>query len=159
MGVKKLFFWLTLGFFGGILLFSNLVPQSMGVMAQEYEPVNNTTAINTGAGIESVIRSPRVAGNLTSDTSRNLTSEAGGGVVENSEITIYEQGIALVKERREIELQNGVNQVEYTDIPSGIDPTSVIIEDTENEDTAILEQNYEYDVLSSSNLLEKYLGR
>lgn len=159
MGVKKLLFWLILGFFGGMLLFSNLVPLSMGVIAQEYEPANNTTAINTGAGIESVIRSPRIAGNLTSDTSINLTSEAGGGVVENSEITIYEQGIALVKERREIELQNGVNQVEYTDIPSGIDPTSVIIEDTENEDTAILEQNYEYDVLSSSNLLEKYLGR
>jgi len=159
MGVKKLLFWLILGFFGGMLLFSNLVPLSMGVIAQEYEPANNTTAINTGAGIESVIRSPRIAGNLTSDTSINLTSEAGGGVVENSEITIYEQGIALVKERREIELQSGVNQVEYTDIPSGIDPTSVIIEDAEYEDTAVLEQNYEYDVLDSSNLLEKYLGR
>ena len=63
-----------------------------------------------------------------------------------------------MKERREIELQSGVNQVSAR-IPSGIDPTSVIIEDAENEDTAILEQNYEYDVLSSSNLLEKYLGR
>ncbi|RXA20771.1 DUF4139 domain-containing protein [Methanosarcina sp. MSH10X1] len=163
MGVKKLFVWLILGVLGGILLFSNWIPQSTGVMAQEYEPANepvsNTTAINTSAVIETVIRPPGVAENRVSDISGNLTSEAGGGVVENSEVTVYEQGIALVKERREIRLQNGINQVAYTDIPSGIDPTSVIIEDPENEDTVILEQNYEYDVLNSSSLLEKYLGR
>ena len=53
MGVKKLFFWLTVGFIWGILLLSNWIPQTAGVLAQEYEPGNNTTAINTGAGIES----------------------------------------------------------------------------------------------------------
>ncbi|MGB9939115.1 DUF4139 domain-containing protein [Methanosarcina sp.] len=158
MGVKKLFFWLTLGVLGGILLFSTLIPQSTGVMAQEYEPGNNTTGINTSAVIETVIKPPGAAGNLTSGVTGNLTPETAENF-NNTELTVYEQGIALVKERREIELQNGVNQIEYTDIASGIDPTSVIIEDPENEDTVLLEQNYEYDVLDSSNLLEKYLGR
>lgn len=156
MGVKKSFFWLTLGFLGGTLLFLTWIPQSTGVMAQEYEPGNNATWINSGSAIETVIRPPGITGNLTSGTAGNFTLETAVG---NPEITVYEQGIALVKERREIELQNGVNQVEYTDIPSGIDPTSVIIEDPENEDTAIVEQNYEYDLLNSSSLLEKYLGR
>ncbi|WP_292387611.1 DUF4139 domain-containing protein [Methanosarcina sp. UBA5] len=155
MGVKKLFFWLTLGFIGGTLLFLTWIPQSMGVLAQEYEPGNNTSGIDTSPGIETVIKSPNT---VTSWTAGNLTQQIIEGS-KNLDITIYEQEIALVKERREIELQNGVNQVKYTDIPSGIDPTSVIIEDPENKDTVLLEQNYEYDLLNSSSLLEKYLGR
>jgi hypothetical protein len=158
MGVKKLFFWLTLGVLGGILLFSTLIPQSTGVMAQEYEPGNNTTGINTSPVIETVIMPPGAAGNLTTGVTGNLTPETDENF-NNTEITVYEQGIALVKERREIDLQNGVTQVEYTDIASGIYPTSVIIEDPENEETVLLEQNYEYDVLNSSSLLEKYIGR
>ncbi len=75
------------------------------------------------------------------------------------EVTIYEQGLALVKERREINLESGVNQVEYSDIASGINPASVIVEDPESRDTAILEQNYEYDLATNSSLLEKYFGR
>lgn len=158
MGVKKLFFWLTLGFIGGILLFSIWIPQSTEAMAQEYEPGNNTGGINSSPGIETVIKPLEAVQNLTSGTAGNLTSEKveGSG---NLDITIYEQGIALVKERRDLELQNGVNQVEYTDIPSGIDPGSVIIKDPENNETVLLEQNYQYDLLNSSSLLEKYLDR
>ncbi|MGI5991034.1 MAG: DUF4139 domain-containing protein [Methanosarcina sp.] len=158
MGVKKLFLWLTLGFIGGVLLFLTLMPQSTEVMAQEYEPANDTSGINLNSGIGTVIRPPETEGNLISETVRNLTSEK----IEksgNMEVTVYEQGIALVKEKRGIELQKGVNQVEYTDIASRINPTSVIIEDSENKGIVLLEQNYEYDLLNSSSLLEKSLGR
>lgn len=158
MGVKRLFFWLTLGFLGGVLLLSSLISPSTGVMAQEYEPENNTTGISSGSGVETVIKPPDTVGNLTSQAAENLTSETVGNV-GNPEITVYEQGIALVKERRDFELQNGVNRVEYTDIASGIDPTSVMIEDPKNRDTALLEQNYEHDLVDSSSLLGKYLGR
>jgi hypothetical protein len=158
MGVKKLFFWLTLGLIGGILLLSNWIPQNAGVLAQEYEPGNNTDGVNSSLGIETVIKPQYAVRNLTSEAMENLTSEKVGAV-GNTEITAYEQGVALVKERREIELRNGVNQVKYTDIPSGIDPTSVILEDPANKDTVLLQQNYEYDLLNSDGLLEKYLGR
>lgn len=150
MGVKKFFIWLTLGFLGGILIFSACIPQNTGVMAQEYEPGNEGAQINSSPGID--------AGIKPSDDSGNLTREAGK-VAGNLEITVYEQGISLVKEKRELLLKKGVNQVQYTDIASGIDPTSVIIEDPENKDTALLEQNYEYDLLNSAELLKKYLGR
>lgn len=158
MGVKKLLFWLTLGFIGGTLLFLTWIPQSTGAMAQEYEPGNNTNGINSSPGNETVIKPPETVRNLTSGAVGNLTPKTGKAV-GNMEITVYEQGIALVKEKRKIELQKGVNQVENTDIASGIDPTSVIIEDPENKDTVLLEQNYEYDLLNSLSLLEKYLGR
>ncbi len=150
MGVKKLFFWLILGFFGIILFFSACIPQNTGVMAQEYEPGNEGAQINSSPGIDVGIK--------PSDASGNLTPEAVK-TAGNLEITVYEQGISLVKEKRELVLKSGVNQVQYTDIASGIDPTSVIIEDPVNKDTALLEQNYEYDLLNSAELLEKYIGR
>ncbi|HEY3363023.1 MAG TPA: DUF4139 domain-containing protein, partial [Methanosarcina sp.] len=134
MGVKKLFFWLTVGFIWGILLISVLILQNMGVLAQEYEPGNNTSWISSSSGTETMIKPQYAVRNLTSEATGNLTSEKVGAV-GNTEITVYEQEIALVKERREIELQNGINQVKYTDIPSGIDPTSVILEDPENKNT------------------------
>ena len=147
MGVKKPFFWLTFGLIGGIMLFLVCIPHSTESMAQAFEPGNNTSRITSTPGIETVIK--------PSDTLGNLTSKARG----NTEITVYEQGIALVKEKRELELQKGANKVEYTDIASGINPASVIIEDPANKGTVLLEQNYEYDLLDSSGLLEKYLGR
>ncbi len=64
-----------------------------------------------------------------------------------------------MKERRELDLNTGVNNVEYTDVAALIDPTSVMFEDTKNKNTAVLEQNYEYDLVSSSKLLDKFLGK
>lgn len=141
-----------MGFIGAILLFSACISQNAGVMAQEYEPGNNTDGINSspGPGIDAVIKPPNAVGNLTPEAVET---------VGNLEITVYEQGTSLVKEKREIELQNGISQVEYTDISSGIDPTSVIIKDPENKGTVLLEQDYEYGLLNSDGLLEKYLGR
>ncbi|WP_048128758.1 MULTISPECIES: hypothetical protein [unclassified Methanosarcina] len=49
--------------------------------------------------------------------------------------------------------------MEYTDIASEIIPASVMVEDPENREVTVLEQNYEYDHVSSSGLLESYLGR
>ncbi|MCQ1535038.1 DUF4139 domain-containing protein [Methanosarcina sp. KYL-1] len=79
------------------------------------------------------------------------------GTEAATEVTVYNDNLALVKERRGLELQAGVNNVEYTDVAALIDPTSVMFEDTKNKETAVLEQNYEYDLVSGSKLLEKFL--
>ncbi len=76
-----------------------------------------------------------------------------------TEVTVYINNLALVKEKRELDLNSGVNKIEYTDVASLIDPTSVMFEDTKNKNTAVLEQNYEYDLVSSSKLLEKFLNK
>ena len=72
----------------------------MVVMAQEYEPGNNTNGTNSspGPGIDAVIKPPDAVGNLTSKAVGNLTSGTIRAV-GNPEITVYEQGIALVKEK------------------------------------------------------------
>lgn len=150
MGVKKHFLWLIIVLIGSALLFSAYISPNPESIAQanlsgsENNPAESNSVISVETSAATPLRVP-ASGNV----------EAG----EDLELTIYEQGIALVKERREINLDSGANQVKYTDISSGIDPGSVILEDPENKDTVLLEQNYEYDLLNSSSLLERYLGR
>jgi hypothetical protein len=76
-----------------------------------------------------------------------------------TEVTIYNQNLALVKEKEEFDLKSGINSVEYTEVASQIDPTSVLVEDSIDKGTAVLEQQYEYDRVSNSNLLEKFMGK
>jgi len=84
-----------------------------------------------------------------------VTAE-GGGV----ELTVYNQNLALVKEHRTLDLSEGVNEVRFSDVAAQIDPTSVHFESvTDPEGTAVWEQNFEYDVVGSSRLLEKYLDQ
>jgi hypothetical protein len=85
--------------------------------------------------------------------------DINGNSNSNVELTIYSQNLALVKEKREINLKTGIQSVEYTNVATEIDPTSIIVETLEDENTVILEQNYEYDLESNSKLLDKYLGR
>lgn len=150
MGVKRHFLWLIIVLIGFALLFlACIFPNSENIAqaslsGSENNPAESNSVISVETSAATPLRTP-ASGNV----------EAG----EDLELTIYEQGIALVKERREINLENGVNQVNYMDIASKIDPGSIILEDPENNKTALLEQNYEYDLLNSSSLLEKYLGR
>jgi len=78
---------------------------------------------------------------------------------EGTELTIYNQNLALVKELRNMFLKSGVNLVEYKDIASQIDSTSVLFRDLDFNDTFVLEQNYEYDIVSREKMLEKYLDK
>ena len=85
---------------------------------------------------------------------------AGAQAIDSgTEVTIYNDNLALVKEKRELDLNSGVNKVEYTNVAALIDPTSVMFEDTKNKDTVVLEQNYEYDLVSSQELLKKFLDK
>jgi len=154
MGVKKYLLWLITGLIGFVLLFSAYMPPHHEGIAQANISGNTSGSETNQTGSDSGSSAETPAANPLGIVASGAV-EAGG----DPELTIYEQGLALVKETREIELQSGENRVEYTDIASGIIPASVMVEDPENGEVAVLEQNYEYDLLSSSSLLEKYLGR
>jgi len=76
-----------------------------------------------------------------------------------SELTVYNDNLALVKDVRQIFLEKGLNLVKYKDISSLIDATSVLFIDITHPNTYVLEQNYEYDLVSKSKILEKYLEK
>jgi hypothetical protein len=79
---------------------------------------------------------------------------------EGMELTVYNQNLALVKDKRTLTFQQGVNEVRFTDVAAQIDPTSVHFASlTDPTGTTVLEQNYEYDIVGASKLLQKYVDQ
>ena len=75
-------------------------------------------------------------------------------------VTIYNQDLGLVKDVRELEFQKGKSIIKFTDVAARIDPTSVHFKPVNPSDrVSILEQNYQYDLVSSSKILQKYLDK
>ena len=75
-------------------------------------------------------------------------------------VTIYNGNLGLVKDVREVRLPVGLNEAQFMDVAALIDPTSVHLKSlSDPAGLKILEQNYEYDLLSSDKLLEKYVGK
>lgn len=75
-----------------------------------------------------------------------------------TELTVYNEDLALVKERRRIEIEEGVNDLSYRDVAAEMQPTSVTFRSLRDpEGTSVLEQNFEYDLVSSDRLLQSYV--
>jgi len=73
-------------------------------------------------------------------------------------LTVYNNNFAVVKERRLIEFEEKTDMVKFTDVASEIDPTSVNFECLSAPGAiTILEQNYEYDLVNTAGLLERYV--
>ena len=71
------------------------------------------------------------------------------------------KGSALVKDHRLIlNLQKGDNVVRFSDVAATIDPTSVrFLSTTDPVGTQVIEQNFEYDLVSADALLKRYLDK
>lgn len=73
-------------------------------------------------------------------------------------VTVYNEGTALIRDQRTLTLDEGLNTVNFTDVASTIDRTSVTFKSVSNPDgTSVLEQNYIYDLVNSDALLTRYL--
>jgi len=69
-------------------------------------------------------------------------------------------GYAIVKQERPFELPQGRSTIRFTDVASQIDPTTVsFVSLTDPTDTHVLEQNYEFDLVSTEKLMQRYLDR
>lgn len=83
------------------------------------------------------------------------TAEASSSGVA---LTVYNQGTALVRDRRQFDLDQGLNELRFGDVAASIDPTSVLFTSlTDPQGTSVLEQNYEFDLVGAAALLEKYI--
>lgn len=75
-------------------------------------------------------------------------------------LTIYNDNFAVVRESRQMSFERGVNTVKFTDVASAIDPTSVNFRCLSAPGAiSILEQNYEYDLVSADSLLKRYIDK
>jgi hypothetical protein len=88
------------------------------------------------------------------------TSHAQDDVPERDSValTVYNQGTALVQDRRTFTFDAGENPINFTDVAAQIDATSVTFRSlTDPTGTSVIEQNYAYDLVNVSALLERYL--
>ena len=75
-------------------------------------------------------------------------------------LTVYNGNLGLVKDVREVRLPAGLGEVQFMDVAAQIDPTTVHLKSLADAGALrVLEQNYEYDLISSQKLMEKYVGR
>src|SRR5262245_30545779 len=75
-------------------------------------------------------------------------------------VTVYNSNIALVRDVREVALPVGTGLLHFADIAASVNPASVHFRSlTEPSRLAVLEQNYQFDLLDPQRLLRKYVGR
>jgi hypothetical protein len=70
-------------------------------------------------------------------------------------VTVYNSNLGVVKDVREINLKSGLSTISITDVAKLIDPTSVHIK----LDGEVIEQNYQYDLVSLDKILQKYVDK
>jgi hypothetical protein len=75
-------------------------------------------------------------------------------------LTVYNSEIALVRDVRNLRLPSGAFDLQFMDIAASVNPSTVHFRSlTQPSALAVLEQNYEYDLLEPDQLLRKYVGR
>ena len=79
---------------------------------------------------------------------------------EGVSLTVYNQNFGVVKEVRSLALDGKTATVQFRDVAKLIDPTSVHFKSlTDPAGTVVLEQNYEFDLVSADKLLDKYIDK
>ncbi len=69
-------------------------------------------------------------------------------------------GFALVRLERELQIPRGRGTIQFSDVAALIDPTTVqFLSLTDPEGTKILEQNFQFDLVSQEKLLSRYIDR
>lgn len=75
-------------------------------------------------------------------------------------VTIYNNDLALVHDRRRVTLSAGENRLALRDVSARIDATSALFRDVDAPGAVdVREQNFDYDLLNPQRMLEKYVGR
>ena len=75
-------------------------------------------------------------------------------------ITIYNTDLALVRDRRHVALPQGESRLALRDVSARIQPETALLQSVGNPGRiGVIEQNFNYDLLSPQKLLEKYVGR
>lgn len=81
----------------------------------------------------------------------------GTTIMADLEITIYNDNFALVRDVRRLDLAAGISTVAIEDVAARIEPNSVALRSL-GPATTVLEQNYQYDLMSREAILRKAIG-
>ncbi|UIP08144.1 DUF4139 domain-containing protein [Erythrobacter sp. SDW2] len=89
----------------------------------------------------------------TGALAQSATDETAQGDVS---ITIYNNDIALVQDIRQLPIANGRSRIEFPDVSARIRPETLSFNAA---DTTIIEQNFDFDLLTPQKMMEKAVGQ
>lgn len=84
-----------------------------------------------------------------------FTIMAQEGVSKSLSITVYNANLGVVKDVRNVNIPSGNSELKIRNVAQLIDPTSVHIK----LDGEVIEQNYQYDLVSLDKILQKYIDK
>ncbi len=97
------------------------------------------------------------------DYSLTIYSSAQPGQINTDALANYGMalpGYALVRDGRRMSLTPGQSAIRFTDVAKRIDPTTVSFASlTDPAGTRVIEQNYQFDLVSQQKLIERYIGQ
>ena len=102
----------------------------------------------------------------------SLAGSAYAQVVQNDEqrstlsdqqevaVTIYNENLALIKDQRKLQLKRGASALAFRDVSARMRPETALLRSvTAPGSLSVVEQNFNFDLLTPQKLLEKYVGR
>jgi hypothetical protein len=90
----------------------------------------------------------------TSETRSTLSDQ------QSVAVTIYNQDLALVKDTRKVNLKAGLNTMALRDVSAQIRPETALLRSINAPGSlTLLEQNFDFDLLTPQKMLEKYVGK
>lgn len=98
-----------------------------------------------------MVMGPAVA---TTEKQSHLEDQTGVAV------TIYNENLALIKDTRKIRLDKGESTLALRDVSALIRPETALLRSlTQPDGLSIIEQNFDFDLLTPQKLLQKYVGK
>lgn len=75
-------------------------------------------------------------------------------------VTIYNQDLALVKDTRKVSIKSGLNALALRDVSAQMRPETALLRSINAPGSLnLLEQNFDFDLLTPQKMLEKYVGK
>ncbi|MBN1761282.1 MAG: hypothetical protein JW863_23355 [Chitinispirillaceae bacterium] len=74
------------------------------------------------------------------------------------QVTVY-RDFAVVKDIRKINIPEGANRIRFEGVATGIDPETVNLDWKSGVEIELISQSYEFDLVSPTKLMEKYVGK
>jgi hypothetical protein len=75
-------------------------------------------------------------------------------------VTIYNESLALVKDQRRVTFEAGRNRLALREVSGRMRPETALLRSLSHPGSlALVEQNFDFDLLTPAKLLEKYVGR
>ena len=105
------------------------------------------------------INIPRPLGRISLSAALCVMSAIGAGLrADEIAVTVYNSDLGVISESRKLEFKRGLGRVEFRDVPSQIDATSVGFRALDAPGAVtILEQNYQFDLVSPEKIFDRYI--